>query len=231
MQRLDEEMKRVFLLGGGMSVKEGINLGLFSKISGQDVWSINYAFMTMPYLPKREVWVDVAFYKSNIDALQKLWEQGVEIHCKQHMTYAGIKEHIHQYGSTRESKFYYGKHAIQNNLIYYGRMGLSGIFALSLAIAEGYEEIYLLGYDFGTPNLQDKNTHYYQDTLKVYSTGVIHPEIYRTPDNAVKREVEDFRVFLQEPIKILNCSMISNIPYFEKITYNQLFERIKSVAI
>ena len=66
-------------------------------------------------------------------------------------------------------------------------------------------------------------------TLKVYSTGVMHPEVYRMPNNTVKQsEVEDFKVYLNEKdIKIFNVSPDSNIPYFEKVDYNTFFERLK----
>lgn len=222
-------MTRVILIGGGSSLKEGISHGLWDHIASEKVWSCNYGYRTMPYLPSREIWVDVSFYKHNIEELQKLCEQGVSLYTKEHRFYAGIKEHITQYGSTRESKNYFGKDGINKNLIYYGRMGLSGMFALSLAVAEGYTEIYLLGYDFGNTNLQDKQTHFYQDTLKnVYSTGVGRPEVYRMPNNTIKREVEDFKVYLRESdVKIYNCSLQSNISYFEKISYPQFFERLK----
>ena len=108
-------------------------------------------------------------------------------------------------------------------------MGLSGMFALSLAVAEGYEEIYLLGYDFGTTVLTNKNTHFYQNNMPhVYSTGMNHPEVYRMPDNKVKREVEDFKVYLNTPnLKIWNVSMVSNIPYFDKISYQDFYTKLK----
>ncbi len=222
-------MKRVILVGGGYSVKEGIEKGLWDRIKNEHIWSCNYAFMAMPYLPKKEIWVDIAFYKNNIEVLQNLWEKGVELHTKKHPTYAGIVEHLFCYDSTREVKNYHGKQALEKNMIYYGKMGLSGMFALSLAIAHGYDEIYLLGYDFGSRSVKDLNTHFYQDTLKVYSTGVMHPEVYRMPNNTVKQsEVEDFKVYLNEKdIKIFNVSPDSNIPYFEKVDYNTFFERLK----
>jgi hypothetical protein len=190
-------MTRVILLGGGASLKEGIQKDLWNKISKETVWSCNYAYRTMPYLPSKQIWVDISFYKNNIEEMQKLWEQKVPLVTRAHKSYAGITEHITQYNSTRVATQYYGKEAITKNLIYYGRMGLSGMFALSLAVAEGYDEIYLLGYDFGNVSLQNKQTHFYQDELKhVYSTGVGRPEVYRMSNNTVKRKVEDFKVYL-----------------------------------
>ncbi len=218
-------MKKVILVGGGYSVKEGVSLGLWEKIKGQEIWSLNYAFMTMPFLPNKEIWVDYPFFENNIQVLQKLSEQGVKMIASSNNKYKFISA-IKLYTSTREK--YFGKEAVSRNEIYYGRMGLVGLFALSLAIAEGFEEIYLLGYDFGSiKGKGDLNTHYYQDILNIYSTGVRNPEVYRMPDNAVRIEVEDFKVYLQDKdVTIWNVSLNSNIPYFPKLSWEEFFKKL-----
>ena len=221
---------RAILVGGGVSLKEGIEKGLWEQIKLEpSIWSCNYAYVTMPYLPDTQTWVDIDFYKRNDYEMQKLWELGVKMYTRKQQAYAGLSKCITQHESTRDKKNYFGREAIQKNLIYYGGMGLSGMFALSLAIAQGYDEIYLLGYDFGTPTISTKETHYYQKELPhIYSTGVGHPEVYRMNDDTVKREVEDFKIYLNTPnVNIYNVSMISNINYFPKITYEQFFERLK----
>jgi len=222
-------MNRVVLVGGGFSIEEGIEKGLWDKISKEKVWSCNYAFMTMPFLPEKEIWVDIQFYRHNTEELQALHEKGVKLHTKKHPTYAGVQEYLQLHESTREHQHYYGQEALEKNMLYYGQMGLSGMFALSLAIALKTPEIYLLGYDFGTPSLKDVNTHYYQKDLKhVFSTGMMHPDVYRDPNNEIKSFLNDFKVYLRETdIKIWNVSPNSNIPFFEKINYDQFFERIK----
>ena len=160
--------------------------------------------------------------------MQKLHEQGVPLFTKAHNKYAGVREFLTQYGTTRERDKYYGKNAINKNLIYYGGMGLVGMFSLSVAIASSYDTIYLLGYDFGTTNITNNFTHFYQNDLKVFSTGVNHPEVYRNASNKVKREVEDFSVYLAEKdVKIWNVSPESNIYQFDKIAYETFFEDIK----
>jgi hypothetical protein len=208
-------MKSVILVGGGASIKEGIELGLWEKIKGQEIWSINFAFLTMPYLPNREVWTDISFFKNNIDILQRLYYQGVSCHAKLHHKYADIPE-IKTYETTREPVY-------SKEKMFIGRMGLSGFFALSLAVKNNYDVVYLLGYDFGS---KTTNTHYYQDSLNVSSTGVGHPELYRNHHGEVKEEVKDFELFLQYPTKIYNVSLESKIPYFEKIDYPTFFSKI-----
>jgi hypothetical protein len=210
-------MRDIILVGGGSSVTEGLELGLWDKLKDREVWSINYAFMTMPYLPSREVWVDVSFFQNNMEALQKLHSQGVKCYAKKHMKYAEIPE-ITTCETTRDPKD-------MEKRIFIGRMGLSGFFALHLATKEIADRIFLLGYDFGAPT---RNTHYYQSYLKVQSTGFNRPELYRE-GNRVKEEVKDFELFTSPGIKakIYNVSTISAIQCFEKIDYLTFFTKLE----
>jgi len=208
-------MKQCIIIGGGVSVKEGISLGLWNKIKGKEIWSINYAFLTMPYPPNKECWVDISFFKNNIDRLQLLCLSGVPCHTKAHPKYATIKE-IYCHPTSRDP--------LDIGKIFIGRMGLSGFFTLSLAVKEGFDEIYLLGYDFGSVT-DDNKTHYYQGEINVISSGVGKPNLYRTGTQP-KDEIKDFEVFLKYPIKIINVSPKSKIDYFEKIDYNEFFKRI-----
>ena len=228
-------MKEVIIVGGGASVKDGIALDLWKKIEGKNIWSLNYAFMTMPYLPSRQVWVDISFFKNNQDMLQNLWKQGVEMVAKKHRQYADLWE-IQTYEQTRLKTGYKGKDAfrgVEQPHIFLGRMGMCGTFALSLAVAEGYDMIYLLGYDFGTPDFGDKNTHYYQDQVKVRSTGVGNINVYRGGDKSnksnVKTDIQDYDVFmpsLDSGEEIINESLRSHLYQFPKISYEQFFERL-----
>jgi hypothetical protein len=206
--------KNVVLIYAGMSLQEGISLGLWEKIKNIDVWSINFAFLTMPFLPQAEIFVDISFFKKNMEALQKLYLAGVPCHAKRHQIYSGINE-INTYETTRNPQE-------MDKKLYIGRMGLSGFFALSLAIRQGYENIFMCGNDFGSKTAK---THYYQDDIKVESTGIGHPELYRN-NGQVKEEVRDWEYFLNYPAKIINVSPESAIECFPKISYLEFFKRI-----
>lgn len=213
--------KSVIIIGGGTSIKEGISLGLWENIKDKEIWSLNYAYKTMPYLPKRELWIDISFFTNNTKDLQELNSKGVELHCKEHGKYSLIPE-IKKYTTTRLP-------IEANNKIFVGRMGLSGFFGLSLAIKEKYDTIYLLGYDFGLIEGETK-THYYQNDIQVISSGVGRPELYRAENNInlIKPEIVDFELYLKESSKIYNVSLKSNINYFEKIDYITFFQKIKN---
>ena len=61
-----QEMKdSIILLGGGYSIKEAIKQGLWDRIKDKaDIWSINFAYMTMPYAPTAECWLDTSFFRN-----------------------------------------------------------------------------------------------------------------------------------------------------------------------
>ena len=221
-------MKRVIILGAGNSINELIANDLWERVKENDIWSCNYCYRTMPYLPQRQMWVDVDFWKANVEEMQKLHQQGVQLVSRNHHAWRNRSE-IKVYGSTRLQNEYYGKHSIEKNTIFYGQMGLTGFFALSLAVAEDYKEIFLLGFDFGTSSLNDKTTHYYRGQIQITQdhSGVGHPDVYRN-EHGVISAVQDFAVYLKETdVKIYNVSMNSNINYFEKIDGQTFFEKIK----
>ncbi len=180
--------------------------------------------MAMPYLPKREIWVDYTFFRQNTNRLQALSDAGVQCIAKKHDTYNAISS-IKQYGATRDE--YFGDQMIEKNQLFMGPMGLSGLFALSLAVAEKYDAIYLLGYDFGTKSLADANTHFYQDDkLDIQSSGIRNPAVYLENNNNVKKDHRLFDHYLTSSSKIYNVSPNSNIQSFKKIDYPTFFDYI-----
>lgn len=228
-------MKSVIILGGGSSVKEGIEKGLWEKIKDKEVWSLNYCFKAMPFLPKKQLWVDIDFFTKELDNLQNLYRQGVELITRDHLKFAYIQE-IKRFNTTRELVKYHGKQSLAKNEIFYGSMGLVGMFALTYSICLGYKNIYLLGYDFGSPSINHKLTHWYQEEaakLQIHSSGLGRPEVYiQKQDGSINRFVEEFNVYKQETdVNIYNVSKISHITAFNKIDYNEFFNILDNERI
>lgn len=222
-------MSGVIIIGGGYSVKEEWENGLFDKIKdkGYEIWSLNFAFKTMPYLPDRQLFVDRSFFEGYKDELNDLAEKGVPITCKKHNKYAFIKE-IECLDTYKEPE----KFDIESSQIYTGNMGLVGFFALSYSIQKGFKNIFLLGYDFGSPDITDTKTHYYQEEqskLNITSRGAGRPSIYRNiGTNELKKYIKDFEVYKKvKDANIYNVSMRSNIDTFPKITYEKFYEIIR----
>ena len=214
--------KKVILLGAGTSVKEGIEKGLWEKIKGKNIWSLNSMYKIMPYYPSRVIWVDRKFFTNNITELQTMAQKHkVKLIAKKNDRYNIIPE-IKQYEVTREITQYNP----EKKILYSGRMGLVGLFAISLALYENYDIIYLLGYDWGSKGLEDTRTHVYQDKIKDlhnYSTGAGRPVVYFKPNGSVKDEVKDFNAFIKYKNKIINVSPNSHIDLFRKENYDEFF--------
>jgi len=214
-------MRNIVLIGGGASIKEGIELGLWDKIKHEEIWAINSVFLTIPYEPSVLIWVDVEFYMHNKERIKEL--KAVKLIAKEHTIYKKDKVYVNEYAITR----------VKNNKdlynVYTGGAGLTGMFALSLASRKAYHNIYLLGYDWGTPNANDKTTHYYQDDipkLNIQSFGAGKPMVYIDKHSQPNKFVKDFEVY-KDKKNIYNVSLKSHINIFPKISYSEFFKKIE----
>jgi hypothetical protein len=219
-------MKEVIIIGGGFSIKEGIEKGLWDKIKGKEVWSLNYAYKFLPYLPTRQLWMDTTFFKNNVKDLQALAEKNVPLYTKVHPMYKEdmYKDKIKTYEVTRDW-------TKRNDItLFVGQLGLVGTFALSLACEEKYDTIYLLGYDFGAKNNTDLNTHFYVDDAKgIQSSGLKNPNVYYE-NTSIKASVLNYNDYNSYTSKILNVSLQSNISAFQRIGYDEFFTHLKDIA-
>ena len=189
--------KPLIICGGGYSIKEGIKQGLWDRIKGQEIWSLNFSFLSMPYTPSKEIWIDFFFFLAQQKNLLKL--KNCELIAKNMGTV--YKEFpITTYEATSKVERY------KDDMLFLGRLCLCGMFAISLAIHRGYKNIYLLGFD--------------------HSIAKNKLQVYRDENHKVRPEVKDFEVFVKDEVKIHNVSTISNIECFEKIDYPELFRRL-----
>ena len=133
---------RVFLCGGGESLQEGIDLDLWNEIKNEEIWSLNSRYEIMPYAPTRQLWTDIIFFFGYEKELMKLKEKG----CKE-LIAREVGEFYKEFDITVYQTTAYKEIADQKEHLFTSLMGLSGFFALSVAVMRGYKEIYLLGYD------------------------------------------------------------------------------------
>lgn len=216
---------KCILLGGGRSVKEGIDLGLWSRIKDKaDIWSLNYSYKFMDFVPDKQLWVDTIFFKNNINDLRDLHHKGVELVTKKADLYENFP--VIQFPTFRSIN----ERLNYPDSIFIGQLGLTGTFALSLACKMDYKEIYLLGYDYGTPSLDNKMTHYYLESitdLNIKSSGANNPRVYLDANGSVKGSVRDYVIFEDFHGIIYNVSLITNISNFKIISYPTFFELLK----
>lgn len=102
------------------------------------------------------------------------------------------------------------------------KSALCGIYALSLAIYLQPKEIYLLGYDYGA--FKKNITHFYQNNFKHKGTGNLR--YY----NGVKNRANlDFLPFKNSDVKIYNVGLNSKIDIFEKLSYEEFFNKLDNI--
>lgn len=237
---MQEKSKDCFLVGGGKSVREGIATGLWDFLEGKDWWSLNYSAMFAECTPTREVFIDEKFYKENKEYIHKLSET-VPIYCREFQSIKNNTLKCTMYDKSK-GRFLTVKEMKQSNSLSVSEMGMTGEFALSLAVLEGYERIYIAGFDFGVSDPNDKDTHWYQyglkndpkksrshwwnQTCKLFSTGVGNPGTY-FENNKLKKAIEFYNNYTTIHKQIYNVSMVSNITAFPKITYEQMYKMVE----
>ncbi|MGE4357517.1 MAG: methyltransferase domain-containing protein [Candidatus Omnitrophota bacterium] len=179
---------RAFVIGGGSSL-QGFD---FNKLKGEKIIACNVAFFDIK--PDVLVWIDADFYEKHKDEIDKL-------DCLKftsvHNWRANWKEDIIGFNPV---EVFQGKEGLTKG-IYIGRVAssLTGVAAISIAIALGYEPIYLLGFD-------GDNYHYHNR--------------YGQPSIEIDQKNHFYESFKGYPI--YNCSLTSTIEYFPKVDIEEV---------
>lgn len=208
-------MNQIVIIGGGASIVEGVDKGLWGKLKDRWTLGCNSAFKFLT--PSALTFVDHRqFYKLFHSELKDL----PFIIGKYYDALVPIK-----HDNTillRDSRTF--DSTLQNKLVYTG--SLCGLFSLTLAcyFMKQVGEVYLLGFDFGAagtlPNGQ-QHTHFYQ------GGDIKHPGIGMTGYYKRMGKVRMFQPYtMLKDMQIYNVSEISTIPYFPKISYDEFFTRL-----
>jgi len=240
---------QIVLIGGGSSIKELTQLGVWDKLQSMCTMGINFSFKD--HLPTALCAADFKFYTGCVDCIQKTNKEGI--------SYLDIKSYNHTFrkelenlpliicparddmlNMTTELK----KPARMDNTIflpyttahkYYGGeskpeeiyhiIDESGMFGLGVACEiPTVKEIFLLGFDFCVVN---EHSHYYEHTKH---RGQL-PEVYVWYKRQTKSVGADYyyKPFINNypNVNIWNVSSISNITCFPKLTPKQFFDMIK----
>jgi len=213
-------MSSVVLVGGGSSIKPNIPLVWDTiKTNNIPVWSINFAYKWIPYNPTRQIWSDKSVWDQCAKDFERMYREGVSIVAKERPKF--YPDWVTTYKVNMDAR------KVSEDL-FVGLNGLSGLLALSLAIREGFTNIYLLGYDAGTTNPSDKNTHWYMEHAeqqKIISSGFRRPVVYLSDANTLKNP-DDYQWFAKYYDRIYNVSLSSNIHTFKKISYQDFYDAI-----
>jgi hypothetical protein len=207
-------MNQIVIIGGGSSISEGVNLGLWEKLENR--WTLGCNSVFKFFTPTALTFVDHRqFYKIFYPELKDLPFMIGKY-------YDSLKPIIHPNTVLLKDRRVFDP-TLQIKAVYCG--SLCGLFSMTLAcyFMKQVGEIYLLGFDFGAvENLPDgkAHTHFYQG--KVSHPGIGMMGYYKRPG-----KVRMFEAYTKvKKVKIYNVSQISTIPYFEKISYDTFFEKL-----
>ena len=223
-------MNLVIIAGGksvGRHLKTAEDWLALRAIPNTEIWCLNSSFMPLPFTPDRICWVDKSFFENNRKIL-------LDTHAI-HGTLLVAKEHPAKYYSSHPIITYkthreHGK--FNDDSMFVGSAGLSGLFALSLAYKLKYDKYFLFGYDGGTTGIADRNTHWYQDLatdLDIKSHGFGRSEVYLDDKGNFKHK-NDYEYYVKnypsEVSKTYNISANSNIDTFMKIDLDTFYKEI-----
>jgi len=207
-------LKQCIIIGGGYSIKDGVDKNLWNMLDGRFTIGTNfsYKFFDSTIL----TFIDAGFYTAQrSNGLYKvpliIGRKLAELDRLKLPNTILIKE---SNKFTRDCR----------NGIYCG--SLCGIYALSLSIylMGPNTEIFLLGYDFSGSDSKDNDgkdiTHFYQG--RIFHRGIGYTKYY----NSV-RSNKLFDHYSQiNDVKIYNVSPKSKINTFDKISYDEFFDKL-----
>ena len=224
----------LIIVGGGTSIPNNHNIGLWSFLANRYTISVNYSYRF--FTPTIECFCDKDFYSEERTRLESL----PLIIGKEHQGLNPMQNTILL--RTQDSDHY--RDIIHG--IY--KSSLTGIFALTLGIyLLDIGTIYCLGYDGGEKRTSEfttefksvhkrlgvgekdekgrERTHFYQNDETLNHRGIGKISYYNT-EGRTKR---DWGVYKGEKnVKIYNVSKASRIETFETITYAEFFTKAKS---
>ena len=234
-------MKRLIIIGAGNSIRPELQNGLWDKLKKEYTFSLNDTlYLFQPTVP---IFVDWYWYKARYEIIKdislsigkydrKYWASHPEIKIPNISPNTIFLKPSNEYHGIEswEKGFYSGI--------------LCGCYALTLGIALGFKEIYLLGYDFTEIN---GKTHFYEkDDLNNQEIGIIKEKngtircgigkdsrgYYRTGvyNNSSNNYFNVYKKSLKET-KIYNVSQNSKITTFPKISYTDFYKNLSSEKI
>jgi len=226
------------IIGGGASLKEGIEKDLWNRLKGKFTIGLNLSYRA--FESTIQCLSDPDPYKDWLDDLKKLSLNVVRSNDKT-LLYPLPNTIILPF----DSEIY---HRDISKGCYSNR--LTGLFALSLSIyLLECGKLYILGYDFGRlNNRKDEDgriiTHWHQNKFEHSGVGKFDwyesksdidnykVGIEREDNNieyltGIQNRVKVFEVYKYEKrVKIYNVSLLSKINTFEKIGYDNFFNML-----
>lgn len=220
----------IIIIGGGLSIQDGIKLGLKEKIKNKFVFACNYAYKHFPYTAM--LFLDKDFYVPKYAKRKEVQDKYPDIYNElstlpliiSNNINNGISEFLHKNTFLIHYRTPTGERPVQ-----------TGIFALALAEQLKAKNIFLCGFDWTRQTIPEKKENYnpksdlqihYYPKKEINHNGFGFTGFYdrHNPDNY-------FKFYGYKDSKIYNVSLESNIQNFEKIDYSTMFDLLNKEQI
>lgn len=223
--------KNIIIIGGGESIKSGIELNLWNKL--QNKFTIGCNFCYQYFKPTVISFVDEGFYNGKLLGNDKPYIDFQHLEkIKSLPLLIGVNTENNQkikYTNTillRDSSYYRGKESLQKGI--YSKF-LSGLWSITLAmiLLNFKGNIYLLGFDWTQRTESEIISN--KPTITHFYNDIVHKGTGKTEAYEKYKANAKFLPFLSEKnIKILNVvgHPLSNITCFDQIDYNMFFNQI-----
>jgi hypothetical protein len=213
------------IIGGGLSINEGIALGLKDKLANKFVMTLNYAYKHFPHTCT--CFIDKNFYRTtdpntNPDIYEELKKEPLIIGKEDAQTKKDLLPNTILLKAAGDN----AKMNSKTKGFYVG--ALTGMFGLSVVayLMQYKGTIFLLGYDWTRRPAPEKPSHNYSgksDMQTHYYTDIKHRGVGWLSFYENHNADNYFQSFITPGLKIYNVSMISNLTIFEKINYDHMF--------
>jgi len=238
--------KRAIVIGSGASILQGRDstsaIAVWDKIQDELTIGINWCFKY--FVPTVSLFGDYHFYlkeKENLSELplvfgmQDAYYTRAKVSDKINTEIFHLHDNIYMLPNRVPEMIdgvkteYFGADAWKKG--FYSRY-LSGILGINLTIALGCTEIYLLGFDGCATN---GKTHFYQGEFNashVSEEGRERSGVGQKKDGTYKTSVYNqnfslkYEPFKNEKAKIYNVSPNSKLTTFNKINYDEFYDRL-----
>lgn len=222
---------QIIIIGGGASLKLGLDLDLFSKLEGKCLLGLNNGLLVYP-----STFGYIGDFRSVFLQQRKLFT-----------THPLLITHYHK-EMTKLNPFPTNLFPVQNKKIpFVDELNLlTGLGGLSLAnyLLNGQGEIYLAGFDLGAQPINDKvkTNHINGKLMMVNDNGLPITHSYshkhagqgKTTIYYYQGKGQDRLEMFRELAKVITCKVYnvcptSRIDCFEKIDYHTMFAKLDNV--
>jgi hypothetical protein len=217
--------KRCIIIGGGASIDELLGRGLRKAIRDEIIFGTNYS--SGDFNTTVAFFYDLDFYFNEMPTLARM----PLVITKQDPRLQQYYELLKNLRTIKVNQEYNQTGNLKDGV---SKGNLTGTFALNCAVAMGFEEIYLLGFDFCDVK-DNQKTHYYQPDPSVDLSRMCAPYYQKVPqglkfkESAWEERLTQLRDTLEKMLAEVNEILFNHKK--SKRVYMAVFDSVRDILL